>query len=70
MKMGILEKVIGKFVTKDSSNNNAHQITSKVMEKKNENKMNIIVKRLITTLNKNKACCACCIQMKRVTVTT
>ena len=37
MKMDVLEKVIDEFVTKDSSNNNAHQITSKSMENKNAN---------------------------------
>ena len=37
MKMDVLEKVIDEFVTKDSSNNDAHQTTLKAMEKKNAN---------------------------------
>ena len=35
--MDVLEKVIDEFVTKDSSNNDAHQTTLKAMEKKNAN---------------------------------
>ena len=42
MKMDVLEKIIDEFVTKDSSNKTANQITSKAIEKKieNENKCN------------------------------
>ena len=38
--MDVLEKIINEFMTKDSSNKTANQITSKAIEKKIKNENN------------------------------